>query len=122
MSLALLLPFLLQVRSQTADLCTAAQVRQPRVVILRAAGGKSSEGPVLVDYTCPLGKGNDFVLATVALVPNPKFSDPAEAEEVRSLNEKAVFQTIVEGRLECRNPLKLEKSDDGDIVSGNGYG
>jgi hypothetical protein len=61
-------------------------------------------------------------MPTVVLVETPKFSSPMSEAEARNLSEKEVYQGLIEGTLQCRDPFRVSKSDDGDITSGNGYG
>lgn len=106
----------------TVDVCSVSNIKSSQAVYLRGTGGKSPEGPLLFDYTCPAGSGNDFVLPTVVLLGSPTFDSPELKERFRLLSEKSIFQAIVSGRLECQKSFKIGKSDDGDIVYGNGYG
>jgi len=113
---------LMQIQSGTVDVCSAVQISTAQVSI-RGTGGKSSrEGPILFDYTCPAATAEDFVLPTVVLVDTPKFSTQEIAEIFRNLSEKSVYQAVIEGRLECRARFTVKRSDDGDIVAGNGFG
>src|SRR5436190_9427430 len=99
----------LQSPTVATDLCSAAETNSSAVIVLRGTGGKSDEGPILFDYTCPIGRGNDFIMPTVALVPKPVFDDAQFAELYRALTSKKVFQALVEGRLECKKPLQVVK-------------
>ena len=124
MSISLLIPMLFfqAGAAQTIDVCSGAELTQSGIITMRGTGGISREGTMLFDYTCPVGEGNGFTLPTVVLIVTPAFADQAIAKQFQALPNETVYQARVEGRLECRNPLRLRRSDDGDIVSGSGYG
>lgn len=90
------------------------------LVAIRGLGGLSNNGPVLIDYTCPLATANGFILPRSILIdeggtsqPDPRFS---------KLRGGEIFQAVIEGEIECREPMSYKRSDDGDIVGGNGFG
>ncbi len=116
--------FLLQgsTTESVLDVCAASQSARARVVTLRGTGGFSRDGPSLIDYTCPVAVTGDFTLPSTVLIDIREFADQAMQDRFRDLARKAIFQAVVRGILECRHPLRVERSDDGDITSANGYG
>ena len=114
---------LFQLQSNTIDVCSASEITDSRVLRVRGTGGTSGrDGAMLFDYTCPAATENDFILPTVVFLEQPKFSSAQIAKAFETLSEKSVFQSVIEGRLECRAPFTVKKADDGDIVAANGFG
>jgi hypothetical protein len=104
------------------NICAVSQSPASRLVSLRGTGGKSGRDAVFVNYTCSVATTSDFTLPTTVLLNIRGFKDAETARRFQSLSVKTIFQAIVRGIIECRHPLKLRRSDDGDIVGGNGYG
>jgi hypothetical protein len=113
---------LLHAESQRSGICTVANSAYNSVTTLAGTGGKSLDGPLLFDYTCPVAKGNDFVLPKIVILEVVRFPDSKSEKEFRALRPESLFQAVIEGFLECKDPFDLQKSDDGDIVRGSGYG
>jgi hypothetical protein len=100
---------------------TVCDIRSSKVkVTIRGVGGISTDGPVLLDYTCPLATANGFVLPRSVLIDGGDASqrDP----HFSSLKGDDIFQAVIEGEIECREPMSYRRSDDGDIVGGTGFG
>ena len=116
--------FLLQgsTAKSVLDVCAACQSAGSRVVFVRGTAAFSRDGPSLIDYTCPVAATGDFTLPSTVLLAIREFADQATRDRFRNLTQKAIFQVIVRGTLECRHPMTVERSDDGDITSANGYG
>ncbi len=104
------------------EVCAASRSARPRVVSVRGTGGFSRDGPALIDYTCPVAAAGGFTLPSTVLLEIRQFADEATQNRFRDLSRKTIFQAVVRGTLECREPLRVERSDDGDITSANGYG
>jgi len=104
--------------NRPVDACDIRTVRGK--VMVRGFGGISSDGPILFDYTCPLVASNGFVLARSILI-EERDGSPKDPHFV-SLKSGDLFQAVIEGEIECRQPMSYGRSDDGDIVGGNGFG
>lgn len=89
-------------------------------VTIRGVGGQFRDGPVLFDYTCPLATANGFVLPRSILIDN--HDDSPQDQHSAELKDSVLFQAVIEGDIECREPMTIQRSDDGDIVGGNGFG
>jgi hypothetical protein len=89
-------------------------------VTIRGVGGISRDGPALCDYTCPLSTDKGFVLPRSVLIVTGDVlqQDP----HLSRLKVGDIFQAVIEGQIECREPMSYRRSDDGEIVGGSGFG
>jgi len=114
-------------QSTTFDVCSATLGHLRGTLTLRGTGmlsrGMVSAGAtVLFDYTCSLATANGFVLPSAVFVETSTFAEPRLEARFRELKPRSVFQALVRGRLECAEPFKVQRGDDGDIIGGNGFG
>jgi hypothetical protein len=100
---------------------TVCDIRSPKgTVTIRGVGGISGDGIVLFDYTCPLATANGFVLPRSVLI--NRGDAPQQDPRFSSLKGGDIFQAVIRGEIECREPMSYRRSDDGDIVNGTGFG
>lgn len=113
---------LLQMLGPGIDVCGAGAAKSPAEVVVRGTGTVwPKEGLVIFDYFCG-GAARSEALPESILIGRPTTPDHEIAEELAGLRDGDVFQMVVSGRLECRRPFLLRRSDDGDITNGNGFG
>jgi len=113
--------------SRAVDVCTAMEGGSHDRVTLRGTGGITPEGFVMGDRTCPIAKTSKDELPSVILVEIVSFSsmgDKATFEKIHVSRHGVSdpFQALVHGELKCQGSFRFQTSDDGDIVTGNGYG
>ena len=112
---------------RAVDICTALQSGSRRGVTLRGTGRITPDGFVLGDQTCPVAKTSKDELPTIILVEIASFSstsDQTTFEKSQSSRHGVSnpFQTLIRGDLNCRTSFRFQTSDNGEIVTGNGYG
>src|SRR5689334_2228391 len=112
---------------RTVDVCTAIENGSHDGVTLRGTGRITPDGFVVGDRTCPVAKTTKDELPSVILVEIVSFSTNSDKAtfDKSHFSRHGVsepFQALVHGDLKCQATFRFQTSDDGDIVTGNGYG
>lgn len=108
--------------------CDGATARPNSEVTLRGTARLTSDGLVLGDYTCPAGRSKGERLPLLILVDVKGFLSPRDRDLYTrkrtslSAARAATFQLVVHGDIQCKMPFRFRTNEDGEFVSGNGYG
>jgi hypothetical protein len=108
------------------DVCSAVRTSADGRVTVRGLAQFSRDAFILGDLTCPVYKSDDLRIPALIQVEVRSFASGALKDKFLADSVKAskctFFQVIVSGQLQCRPQLRFRRSDDGDVVSGNGFG
>jgi len=113
--------------AQVLDVCTASQLGTKDAITVRGTGRITPDGFVIGDRTCPVARTPSDELPNLILVEISSFSSNSDRESFKKLHTSRYgvsdpVQALVQGDLKCQANFRFRTSDDGDIVSGNGYG
>jgi len=113
--------------SRALDVCTVTEGGSREGVTLRGTGRITPDGFVIGDRTCPLAKIPTAELPSIILVDVAAFSSKSDQAMFEKIHFSRYgvsdpFQALVRGDLKCQVNFRFQTSDDGDIVTGNGYG
>lgn len=121
-------PFLL-CGTEVQDVCDLdIKGSSPRSVSVRGLARRTSDGLVMVDYTCPAAVEGTSRLPTLVLIEEPAFAREADKmvyqdrRKSLSLSRRTLYQMVVRGALTCSPKFQYRTNEQNEYVAGNGYG